>query len=453
MEGPARAAHTERGMDRITIFTDAVVAIAATFLIVPVIDLYGDAISEGEDLSVLSAAVVFQVAIFLATFTVMTVLWWQHHEVFERLKGYSRALIVWNFLWLFSIVFLAFPGGYLNGPLGTVNAEFTALYFFSMGFSWTLLNLTRVYVFRHPELLVDPDSRLPRPYRLWSWLPPASLFSLALAFLLIGVLADGPISWPNITPVWLLAVPLAIWLASSGPRRPPVPHTERGMDRIVFFPDAVVAIAITFLLLPLLDTVPSDSADFQLLDFSDSTLWAKIAVFAFTFWVMSRQWLVNHRLFENVNDYSQGLWKRIYWWLLLIVVLAIPSALMGHALATKFGVKDGAYQELTDNFMWISLLFGTVMALISLTTALTERYLRHHPELLVDPTQLPSPRANYYVAILYLVLGALPLALIWVDLNTIGFGLFLSVLLAPFVSRLAERQDAAKRAASTQTQV
>lgn len=45
MGSPASVAYTERGLDRLIIFTDAVVAIAATFLIVPVIDLYGDAIS------------------------------------------------------------------------------------------------------------------------------------------------------------------------------------------------------------------------------------------------------------------------------------------------------------------------------------------------------------------------------------------------------------------------
>ena len=34
---------------------------------------------------------------------------------------------------------------------------------------------------------------------------------------------------------------------------------------------------------------------------------AKALTFALIFWLMSRQWLINHRLFENVKDYSQPL--------------------------------------------------------------------------------------------------------------------------------------------------
>ncbi len=454
MERPARAAHTERGLERLIIFTDAVIAIAATLLILPIIDAISDAFSDEGGLSDLASdRAPLQVMAFVVGFVTMTQAWRLHHGTFELVKDYSRGLVMWNFVWLFAMVFLALPAGFLYSGQG--NGKIIALYLFNLGVIWAVLSSTRIYVLRRPELLVDPDRKIPKPYYAWLLLPLVSLFSLALAFLIIGVFEDGPIDFAATWPVWLLLFPWGLLYIYPSRFRMPhrSPHTERGMDRLVFFSDAVVAIAITLLVLPLVNVITEDQGDTQNLTQSVSEIVAKIIVFAFSFWLMSRQWLINHRLFENVKDYSGRLVTLIFAWLLFMVILAIPSALMGHALVTQLGVRENAYQELTDYFPEISLLFGTVMALISLTTALTERYLRHHPELLVDPTRLPSPRANYYVAILYFALGALPFAFIWVDLNTIGLGLFLSVLLAPFVSRLAERQDAAKRAANTQTQV
>ena len=70
----------------------------------------------------------------------------------------------------------------------------------------------------------------------------------------------------------------------------------------------MVAIAVTLLILPLVDVI-TDLYSSQSQWVSLTPLIAKTITFAFTFWLMSRQWLINHRLFENVKDYSPRLMR------------------------------------------------------------------------------------------------------------------------------------------------
>ncbi len=89
MERPARAAHTERGLERLIIFTDAVIAIAATLLILPIIDAISDAFSDEGGLSDLATdRAPLQVMAFVVGFIAMTSAWRLHHGTFELVKDY-----------------------------------------------------------------------------------------------------------------------------------------------------------------------------------------------------------------------------------------------------------------------------------------------------------------------------------------------------------------------------
>ena len=113
--------HTERGFDRIVNFTDAVAAIAATLLILPLISRVSD-LKGGSQVSVdteienvlLDSETWLQVLWFVLTFWVIAHFWTGHHQIFERLKDYTPRLIVFVFIWLVGIVFLVFPAGLLN---------------------------------------------------------------------------------------------------------------------------------------------------------------------------------------------------------------------------------------------------------------------------------------------------------------------------------------------------
>ncbi|MDO9378375.1 MAG: TMEM175 family protein [Nocardioidaceae bacterium] len=108
-----------------------------------------------------------------------------------------------------------------------------------------------------------------------------------------------------------------------------MPTAPQSSERLVFFTDAVVAIAITLLVLPLVDAVPEAAgASTGALDLivEQST---QIYSFLLSFVVIARLWLVHHRLFADVGAVTGPL---LWWnmaWLLTIVVLPFPTELVG----------------------------------------------------------------------------------------------------------------------------
>ena len=98
---------TERGFDRLVNFSDAVVAIAATLLVLPFVDNATQATRGKVDATILDFAPEF--LIFVLSFIVVTRFWFSHHQFFERLVGYSSRLVWFNLMWLLGIVIMPFP--------------------------------------------------------------------------------------------------------------------------------------------------------------------------------------------------------------------------------------------------------------------------------------------------------------------------------------------------------
>jgi uncharacterized membrane protein len=94
----------QRGLDRMLTFTDAVVAIAITLVMLPLVDsareTHGASVSAyfHENSAGLEAA--------LISFWVIAALWREHHSLFERAVGYSPWLLRTNMLWLAAITAL-----------------------------------------------------------------------------------------------------------------------------------------------------------------------------------------------------------------------------------------------------------------------------------------------------------------------------------------------------------
>ena len=87
-------------------------------------------------------------------------------------------------------------------------------------------------------------------------------------------------------------------------------------------------------------------------------------------------------------------------------------------------------------------MFFSLFGMIALMTAYIASHLKRYPELLVDPSQPPSPRASYYTAILYFGVGAssIPLHVA----GSVAVWCCLGLLLLPFMGRWAARRDAEK---------
>ncbi len=99
---------TTRGFDRLVTFVDAIVAIAITLLVLPLVDLTATESSHPPSGEVFGAPI-GQIGTFLLSFVVIARLWVAHHAMFERVHAYDHALLWWTLGWVLTIVFLPFP--------------------------------------------------------------------------------------------------------------------------------------------------------------------------------------------------------------------------------------------------------------------------------------------------------------------------------------------------------
>jgi uncharacterized membrane protein len=97
---------TERGLDRLVTFLDAVVAIAITLLVLPLIEVLAE--DRGADLGVVLSDNVGQFGAFALSFVVIARLWLAHHAIVESVGGYDVLFLWLNLLWTFTIVLLPF---------------------------------------------------------------------------------------------------------------------------------------------------------------------------------------------------------------------------------------------------------------------------------------------------------------------------------------------------------
>ncbi|GAA1843174.1 TMEM175 family protein [Agromyces salentinus] len=191
-------------------------------------------------------------------------------------------------------------------------------------------------------------------------------------------------------------------------------RTERGLDRLVNFSDATVAIAITILILPLVD-LAGDIGDQHFGEFFAANVGSFVA-FVVTFAVIGRFWVIHHRVFELVRDYSPGLvWANMLW---LASIVFLPFA--ANAVSTRESV-DGSFDAA---YIGTMIVTTTAMLIIDLT-------LRREPALLVDgAVGAIDPSRSISVLVALLVAGLLAFLV-----PAIGMLWVLLLFAAPLVAR------------------
>lgn len=195
-------------------------------------------------------------------------------------------------------------------------------------------------------------------------------------------------------------------------------RTERGLDRLVNFSDATVAIAITLLVLPLVDAA-SGLGTMSVAEWAGHHLGALIG-FGVSFVVIARFWVIHHRVFEWVVDYSPGIVRTNFLWLAAIVFLPFTTNLLSTASPDRADV-DGLY---IGNMLVVSLAF-----------LLIEVQLVRQPELVREDARDQVDLARGAVTPILLAV-ALVLAVL---LPVVGlFWLFLLLLSLP-LERLLHR--------------
>ena len=115
-------------------------------------------------------------------------------------------------------------------------------------------------------------------------------------------------------------------------------NAELGLERIVFFSDAVMAIAITLLAIDLkISEAGGDAAASSLPDLLDN-LTPKLMSFVISFTVIGIYWMSHHRYFGFIKRYDNRLIILNLLFLLFIVLMPFAASLLGQYNHLPFGV-------------------------------------------------------------------------------------------------------------------
>ena len=166
--------------ERLQAFADAVVAIAMTLLILPLMESISDAqaargsgpwFHEHSD----------QLFSFVLSFVLITLFWLNHYRLFENVHRVDTPLVWLTAAWLLTIVWLPVATA-LSGRMSSTDPTTKVAYVGSMILTSLLLLVQRVYLQRHPGLHDIPPRRLLRG--LASDISVALWFTIALVVML-----------------------------------------------------------------------------------------------------------------------------------------------------------------------------------------------------------------------------------------------------------------------------
>lgn len=201
-------------------------------------------------------------------------------------------------------------------------------------------------------------------------------------------------------------------------------------ERFKAFVDAVVAIAMTLLILPLMESV-SDAASGKLSTaefFVDHS--GQLLSFGLSFILIATFWMGHHRQYRDVEWITSPLiWINVAW-MATIVWLPVPTAMIG--------------QMETDSLQPV-VYIGTLI-LTQITTLAGWLYLLRHPDFTTTPVDVLRAGVLGDLAAIILFLIALALA---VFVPSVGYAGLLVLLLSGVVSHLLNRASRRGPSAST----
>jgi len=187
-----------RALDRLLTFVDAVVAIAITLLVLPLVEITGD-VGDGLTVEELLREHSAEFWAFLLSFAVISRLWLIQHRTMRHVSGFHDRIAHLLVLWMLSIVFLPFPTALVAEAPD--DALTKILYIGTMAIGTVWLALVQVTVVRMPEL--SDGEGFPDPAAAWATVGAMMLaLAVTLAFpstsyfpLLLLLLPDLLLRW------------------------------------------------------------------------------------------------------------------------------------------------------------------------------------------------------------------------------------------------------------------
>jgi uncharacterized membrane protein len=198
---------------------------------------------------------------------------------------------------------------------------------------------------------------------------------------------------------------------------------QLGLERIVFFSDAVMAIAITLLAVDIRVPEIASAAAASELPLRLEELDPQIMSFVISSTVIGVYWLAHHRYFAMIRRYDAGLLLMNLLFLLFIAVMPFVASLLGHYPFLSLGVIPYAVDVSA-----IGLSIGALWAYASHSHRLVDQSL--------DARQIRLLTVRPLGATVVFILS-IPVALIQPGLATFTWLLAPAVVLA--INRMARR--------------
>ena len=194
-----------------------------------------------------------------------------------------------------------------------------------------------------------------------------------------------------------------------------------GIERPKAFIDAVVAIALTLLILPLMDSL-GDAARSG----DDTLTWlmgqrGQITSFLISFVLIMMFWMINLRLFSFVQRVTTPLLWLLAAWVLTIVWLPIATAVAG---------------RMADDDTPAKILYIGSLILTSLMSLAVRLYVQNHPTLRSGGDREITNGVVVDISLVLLFTVALVIAVVF---PVVGYYALLVMLLSGVVQRIVRR--------------
>ena len=158
---------------------------------------------------------------------------------------------------------------------------------------------------------------------------------------------------------------------------------DTGTDRLEIFSDAVIAIAITLLVLDI--KVPTAKTGQLAHDLGQ--IWPSYVAYALSFAVIGIMWVSHHSMFERIQNVDRGLLFYNLWLLLGIGFLPFPTALLAEYARQGGSNSHAAAAIYSATMMFIGFAFLAIWL-----------HLAHHPYLLGEKASSASLRRSIHLS-------------------------------------------------------
>lgn len=192
---------------------------------------------------------------------------------------------------------------------------------------------------------------------------------------------------------------------------------HKGYDRLVNFTDAVVAIAATLLILPVVDAATTISA--HSVDRFISEVFPDLFMFLLSFAVIGNFWLEHHRLFRLIDKFDTALIFMNFAWLAGIVIMPVPTALI---------VDGSSHDEIS-----VAFYIGTMVE-ISFTQFLMNWHVQRHPDFEHGASKTKNRLLGTLIVVVFLVIALI----LGTTMSAVGLWGLVLLFLVPVTVRIVQ---------------